>query len=358
MTEERTKSEHSPIVRLSREDSAYIKGFAMLFMIIHHLFAEDIIPLMYPVSPMFCLQIGQFNQVCVSMFLFVSGFGMYRAGDKPIRTLKRIPQLYIRLWAVMVIVTIPVMLLTGHFSFNILELVKNIFAINTTYNSAWWFAFLYAKVMLMHAVLLLLPDNGKGGTHLVLTLICIIVSIVTFVLTPYTSGLVNLGFSQVSEACFYFSVLLMGRYAAQHELLERLLTALTRRGRLHSGLLSLLLLAVAFGLSVLLPYIGVIRLYINLFTLPLVLTSVLLIRYAVPATPVYQAVVWYGQASVWTWLIHMIFISYLPEITFILKLPLLTVIWMVILNLVPAFLMSMLWRLIRKKDRHPKIETT
>ena len=332
-------------LHLDRQDSAYIKGWAMLFMLIHHLFAEDTLLLMTPLLPRFCWLIGQVCQVCVAMFVFAAGFGMYRSGDTPLRTLRRIPRLYLRMWAVMLLFTIPVMLLTGVFRFDLVELIKNALAVNTSYNSAWWFVFLYAKLMLIQTVLLLLPDSGKGSTHLILFLLSAAAAVVTYLLTPFTGGLINFAFSQLSEACFYFTVLLMGRYAAQHELLERLLALLCRRGRLRMALWAILMTVSAVLLWMLMYVCGIDRLFINWFTVPLAVTAVLLVRYAVTAAPLRRAVVRYGQASGWTWLVHMTFIEYLPGITFFLRLPIPTLLWIMLLNLAPALLLTLLWRL-------------
>lgn len=357
MTDTEVRTEMS-VLHLDRNDSAYLKGWAMLFMLIHHLFSEDVLPFMSPIAPQLCTVIGRFCQVCVAMFVFAAGFGMFRAGDKPLRTLRRIPRLYLKLWTVMLLVTIPVMLLTGNFRFDLWELIKNALAVNTTYNTAWWFVFLYAKLMLMNAVFLLLPDNGKGTTHIALLTACATVSILTYVLTPFTGGLIYLAFSQLSEACFYFTILLLGRYAAQHEVLEKLLTILTRRGKLRTCIRAALLLAGALLIWLLLFLIGIDRLFINWFTVPLTVTAVLLLRFAVPADGIRRAVVWYGQVSVWTWLIHMTFITYLPGVTFLLRFPVPTLLWLMLLDLIPVFLLSLLFSLpgrIGHKTENPHV---
>lgn len=66
---------------LTREQSLYIKGFAIILMFIHHLFYfADRIPKSAEILWLFNdnsfeVTLGLWGKYCVSIFLFISGFG-------------------------------------------------------------------------------------------------------------------------------------------------------------------------------------------------------------------------------------------------------------------------------------------
>ena len=69
---------------ITREKSLYLKCFAILLMLIHHLFTfSDRLPeggyiSLFPLQDLTIEQfLGGFGKVCVCIFLFLSGYGLY-----------------------------------------------------------------------------------------------------------------------------------------------------------------------------------------------------------------------------------------------------------------------------------------
>lgn len=71
---------------LSLNDTSLIKGIAICFMLWHHLFYK------YPEYGFFVYESSQIGKICVSLFLFLSAYGLTiqfdKLSDKSARNLK------------------------------------------------------------------------------------------------------------------------------------------------------------------------------------------------------------------------------------------------------------------------------
>lgn len=83
----------SKLYKFSKEDTIYIKGLAIIFMVLYHLFATEGLLLEYKTIYKFgglnveCI-IGEFGHTCVGIFLFLSGYGLYKVSIKKILHIK------------------------------------------------------------------------------------------------------------------------------------------------------------------------------------------------------------------------------------------------------------------------------
>lgn len=157
----------------TREDTKLIKGAAVLLMLMHHLwgFPERIAggelrTLFSVFGKSFILYVGVFGKICVSLFFFVSGYGMYKSSQNgEFNLLNKLKGLYLSYWKIFVIF-IPLGFLffrnqplycdspdiCNRFSeFSWDELVKNFLGMGVTskydmYNREWWFlqSYIYA----------------------------------------------------------------------------------------------------------------------------------------------------------------------------------------------------------------------
>lgn len=146
---------------LSRDDTKVMKGIAVFFMLMHHLwnFPERTIG-----GPLKCVihlfglpatrYFGSFGMICISMFLFLGGYGIYiEFNHKPYDIVKKIKSLYLAYWRVFVIfVPISFLFFTSQpvyceeeivyarfASFSENELVRNFFGLSSSFNGEWWF---------------------------------------------------------------------------------------------------------------------------------------------------------------------------------------------------------------------------
>lgn len=145
----------------SREDTKAIKGVAVTLMLMHHLwgFPKRILggELTYFITVFGQSSIsylGAFGKLCVSLFFFLGGYGMYKlAQQKRLDITLHIKKLYISYWKVFLIF-IPIAFLffsnqpiyceseeicTRFSEFSFQSLFSNFLGFSDSYNSEWWF---------------------------------------------------------------------------------------------------------------------------------------------------------------------------------------------------------------------------
>jgi len=150
---------------LSLDGTLIIKGLAICLMLWHHLFYQN------PEYGSFVFQTALFGKVCVSLFLFVSAYGLTvqysKIFNKPITETfkfqaKRFVKFYANYWVIFLIF-VPL----GIFVFgrglsvpygeasHIKMLIKDILGINSfqSYNIAWWFNQLIICLYLLFPIL-------------------------------------------------------------------------------------------------------------------------------------------------------------------------------------------------------------
>ena len=120
---------------ITRDKSLYIKAFAIILMLVHHLFTfPDRLPEGGYIS-LFSLQgltveqfVGGFGKVCVCIFLFLSGYGLYISYYQKEITInsviQRIFKFYLQFWVVFIIF-IPLGILLDKITFNLKEILLN-----------------------------------------------------------------------------------------------------------------------------------------------------------------------------------------------------------------------------------------
>lgn len=128
-----------------------MKGVAIMIMVFLHLFnrAENVgicINSVYLFDIPLTSQLAKFAEICVPLYLFLSGYGLYILYLKTdnISPLRRIIKLYLNFWTVFVIfIPIGCFLKPDQYPGNLLDIVENATAWRTSYNWEWWFIFPY-----------------------------------------------------------------------------------------------------------------------------------------------------------------------------------------------------------------------
>lgn len=152
-------------LRFTKEHTQIAKGIAILLMLAHHLFAfPDRIHVDLGYISILSIRghnieylIGIFGKLCVSMYLFLSGYGIYIIiQNKGIFTFKesfkRVKSIYINYWIVFTIF-IPIGFIFFNKNFNIIEFMSNFIGISSSYNGEWWFFRLYIELILLLPIL-------------------------------------------------------------------------------------------------------------------------------------------------------------------------------------------------------------
>lgn len=153
---------------LSKNDSAVMKGIAICGMLCWHLFyCDNPLNRAFPEAVRF---FGMLGDVCVSMFLFVSGYGMAftlckseSGGGKYEKVIERLIKFYFSFWPVFVImVPIGIFVFDRPLEFDstsqkimLLESLYHFFALSghSSYNATWWYNSLIIPLYLLSPIL-------------------------------------------------------------------------------------------------------------------------------------------------------------------------------------------------------------
>lgn len=217
-----------------KEETKAIKGVAILLMLAHHLFAfAERIPggveynqtVMFNESTSLLLQIGWFGKICVSIFMFLGGYGMYMTVKRNKRKLhEMIYNLYIKYWRVF-IVFVPIgflffanqpdyceeTVMCHVFSnFDVGELVRNFFCGDYTYNREWWFMRAYLCASFLGYLYMLCTQKIQSFWKELYIVILITISVQN--LWPAIGNIAVLG--TLRENVFYYNVFMIDAHCA------------------------------------------------------------------------------------------------------------------------------------------------
>ncbi|CNH97865.1 Acyltransferase family [Yersinia pekkanenii] len=143
----------------TRNETNYIKGIAIILMLMHHLFAfpERIPPDVNIINSFPFITwdidnfIASFGKICVAMFLFISGYGYSFKNKISFKySFNKLKKLYFSYWLVFIIF-IPIGFLFVNNDWDDsspIKLAKNIIGVSSDYNGEWWFIRLYVVYVL------------------------------------------------------------------------------------------------------------------------------------------------------------------------------------------------------------------
>lgn len=156
-------------VVLTKDYSEMVKGIAVLMMILHHIWG---FPEKIPELPLSHLevQIGAACKICVSIFMFLSGYGLYYTFGKKgtIRVWHRVWNIYKRFWQVFFIFA-PIGFLFLSKPFALPNFLANLFCLEFSYNHEWWFLGTYIELLLVLPIVLL-ANTKKWFPYLIVCL--------------------------------------------------------------------------------------------------------------------------------------------------------------------------------------------
>ena len=175
---------------LSKQETLQYKGAAIIIMVFLHLFDVRSNLLLcdislYLLGEPLVFQIVKFSLICVPLYLFLSGYGLYISFSKNVNwsPFKRILKLYLNFWVVCIFfIPLAIYLKPEFYPGGFKEIIKNFTGWHTTYNNEWWFLFPY--------VLLVLTSSGifrlvKSATLTVLLFAVIFCYIFFYIITYF-----------------------------------------------------------------------------------------------------------------------------------------------------------------------------
>lgn len=175
--------------------SKYIKGFAITLMLFHHLFAFN--DRIQNVNYISVGAIGEqtienyiaiFARICVPIYLFVSGYGMYhyyknKSEVKYKDLLKRILNILKIYWIILISFLVIDIFLDKQ-EFYLVEFIKNMLTISCSYNQEWWFLNTYIILVILFPFIKKIIDKTTNKN-----MVCIVA--ISFVMTLISGKLLS-----------------------------------------------------------------------------------------------------------------------------------------------------------------------
>lgn len=324
---------------LTKDYSTMIKGIAVLMMIVHHLWG---FPSRVPGLHILSIeeQFGIASKICVSIFMFLSGYGLYYTFKKKgsIQLVKRVRNVYERFWQVFVIF-VPIGFLIVDRSFHVQEFLLNLFCLDYSYNMEWWFMGTYLELIIVMP--LVLRIDKKRYFPLVIVLAAILLCCVSN-LFAFNSGGVK---SHVYCFGHYFPVFYLGLFFCKYHLYERY-NHVIRNWLLGVGL-CIFLTGVAYF----------IRSKWDVTEMTILMTPMLIYLFLCLFEilgRINKVFMLFGKHSMNMWLMHTFFCYYYfqKEMLMVSKNPIVAFLLIVLLSLLSSMIIDWFWKKIKCIKSH------
>lgn len=177
------------VPEITVEKTNRFKGIALIMMFWHHLFGCDMLnnwSATIPGAEGFAYVIGASCNICVSMFLFCSGYGMYKTYISKEKApgkyvLRRLIKTFISYWLIMLFAIIYLIIVKR---FEPRYLLINLFVLYTyddkLYVSFAWFIMIYASYILLLPLVRTIERKKKGNA---------LIDIILYVVLPLVIGI-------------------------------------------------------------------------------------------------------------------------------------------------------------------------
>lgn len=318
----------------TKQHTQIAKGFAIILMLFDHLYWMDygkysaLIKL--PNGQDIPWMIGSIGNICVAMFLFLSGYGMYVSTKKKIHfgirdALIRIKNLYVQ-YLLITTVIIILDLIFGKIGFEPLKIILNILALNYTYNKFAWFMITYIVIMLVFPITHFILQKCNWILEVIIIL-CIKGGItVLYSLVSAGIDIPEIIYKVCFEPFMFFPVFLIGYFCAKHLIMEKSIEKIRKKPR---GNVKIVMFMI-FGVTLLFMFLVENTIFDNI-TAPLLVFST---AYLLKGTVIEKIVSFMGRHSTNMWLIHYpIMVTLLADVIYAPSEWLLILIWLIILML-------------------------
>lgn len=336
------------------------KGVAITLMMIHHLFAfPDRIQSVSYISIIpfgnnnFEFLLGGFAKICVAMYLFLSGYGLYISSfkkgsftfkDSAEKTLKFL----INYWVVFIVfVPIGLIWFTNdiRYHFDIIIFLKNFFTLSYSYNFEWWFVRLYIELLLFFPLIKRILNRGIKSS-LAITLSLYIISFGMEVLVKIKPQLAflskNIIYYDIITILFWQMTFCVGCLTAKYNLfsyISKWVSSKKLDKKVFYIAMILVIITIRTGFSYIFDRIGIGNAsYVDFILAP---PFILICTNFISQSQSENMFLTLGKHSTNMWLTHSFFcFYYFQRLVFVPKLSILIVIWLAVLSFTSSLLIN------------------
>lgn len=338
--------------RFTKLHTEIAKGLAILLMVCHHLFAfPDRLNNVYfssiiPFSNNYLeLQTGSFGKICVSMFLFLSGYGLYKSYlrngyFKFEDSIKRIKKFLLNYWIVFILF-VPIGLIWFGYNRDFNIFITNFFVLSSSYNGEWWFARLYIELLLLFPILKYLLNKNTIFYFCISLILCVLpLEIhVLFELLPQLSIIKNnLIYNDLIQMLIWQPIFVLGCLTAKCDLFKVVNTFLFRM-KLNKNYMYILVISFCVTARLNIPHLLKIDAsYVDILITPII---ILFCTNIISKLKIKNIFIILGRHSSNIWLTHTFFVYYyFQKIAFYPKISLLIVIWVCLLSIASSIIIN------------------
>lgn len=347
-------------MEFSKRDTKIIKGVAICLMLYHHLFAYPMkvvdgnifISLYTFGETTLSTYIGQFGRICLPMFVFLSGYGIYlssrKCEDVQGLVLRQMLGLYRSFWKVFFIFVPLSVLVFGIRPQPVQrELIYNFLGLSYSFNKEWWFITPYVLLLLVFPAVRLFVERKNATLYSDLLLVVLLNGFYHYVLPE----IMKLGiFTYLVESVFWEHINVMlgllpgfmvGCIFARYGVLD---TVKSRMG----GKLLWCIAALA-GMAALF-YIHLYNyMFYDFINTALFIVCITVLLPTRPGQLIGRVFEILGEESTFMWLTHSFFCYYwCQKLVFAPKYSILIFLWLLALSFAAAKLLGIFWKTVGK----------
>ena len=334
----------------TREHTKIAKGVAILLMLTYHLFAfPDRIHLDQGYISLFSIGgsniefiMGGFGKICVSMYIFLSGYGIYMSSLKEGKitlkdSFKRLKKLYINYWIVFIIF-VPIGFIFFNKELNIREFILNFVGWSSSYNDEWWFFKLYVELILLVPILKYLINDSLWKSIVNITILLFFSKVIGYGINRGIDKFIpSFIVYEVHDILFWQACFFIGYICAKFDIYSKALNLFIKIKMDNKIIYALLPIALIF---IRIKSGG--RLYIDFLLTPILIFCTVNLLYD---SVLHKLFILLGEHSTNMWLIHSFFCyTYFQWLVFKPRISVIILVWLVILSLGSSYFINYIQR--------------
>lgn len=325
------------------------KGVAIILMICHHLFgfSERLQDVSYisviPMSNNYYEHLfARFGGICVSMFLFLSGYGLYisymKKGDFTFAdSIKKMRSFLTNYWIVFFLF-IPMRFLwfndNAAYVWDFKIFLSNFLVLSSSYNNEWWFARLYIELLLLFPIIkYFLNKNiiGSISTSILLCFLSLRLDVIFRLFPQLSFAKGSLLYNDIKIILLWQTIFVFGCLSSKYALFEHANSYIVKK-KLDKKIFYMLVILIIVVIKLKIPkLININQNYIDIMITPIFIFACTNI---ISSLKIKNIFIVFGKYSMNMWLTHTFFIYYyFQKIVYYPKLSVLIVVWVCLLSL-------------------------